>query len=418
MNRIEKVVYDCLKFNPKIKLFVRNVYQTIFDLFPRKANFTLVDVIVKEGYFYGFHDTSPFSFDNHRVLSNKVNIPLRMPKRGEFIPVGYFDFDGNHLGDYHQLGVSYAWNYHKGCRLQWMNKDHFIYNTYIDKRICSVIVDVTTGCSKILNYPIDTVSPDGKYATSFSYERLELLMPGYGYPYSDTYSYCEERYPSETGLYIIDLKTEERRMLLSLSQLHDELEGYENKSECMHYVTHTEFSGSGRYISFMHRWVGKEKRLRWTRLLIYDLETGQYFALPTNGMVSHYVWRNNNLLAYCRIGEVDSHVIFDIENGGYKHILTKELNSDGHQTYVSDDKFVTDTYPDRRRVAKLYLVDITKNSHLLLASIYHPKKYQSTLYCHKCCDFHPCASSDGKYVCFDAIVNDVRSLCILPLNNL
>lgn len=40
MNKIEKSVYDLLKKNPKVKLFVRNIYQSVFDLIPDKKNFS------------------------------------------------------------------------------------------------------------------------------------------------------------------------------------------------------------------------------------------------------------------------------------------------------------------------------------------------------------------------------------------
>lgn len=36
MNKIEKVVYDLVKSNPQLKLFLRNTYQSVFDLLPEK----------------------------------------------------------------------------------------------------------------------------------------------------------------------------------------------------------------------------------------------------------------------------------------------------------------------------------------------------------------------------------------------
>lgn len=96
--------------------------------------------------------------------------------------------------------------------------------------------------------------------------------------------------------------------------------------------------------------------------------------------------------------------MFDIEEiKNYKRILLKELNSDGHQTFVNDNVFVTDTYPDRRRMAKLYRVDINAQSKKLLAYLYHPKIFQSKLHSHICCDLHPCTSIDGKFLCFDSV---------------
>ncbi len=419
MNKIERVVYDAVKLHPKVKLCIRNIYQTAFDLLPRKKDWSENPVSYKEGYFYGFHDTCPFSFDNSKVLANHVLIPLRMPKPGEGLEVGYFNFDGKELQDYVKLGDSCAWNYHKGCRLQWVDSNRVIFNTAIGGVMKSEIVSIDTKESRIIDAPIDTVSPDGRYATTFSYERLEKFMPGYGYPYKDDCAYLAEAAPADTGLFLVNLLTGERKLLVDLKTLSRSKDVPEEQRGYMHYVTHSEFSSDGRYVSFMHRWVGNEIRLRWTRLMIYDLQTGDCFALPTSGMVSHYVWRGHRILAYCRVKGIDSHVVFnvpDVEN--YTCVLTKQLNSDGHQTFVSDDVFVTDTYPDRRRMAKLFIVDMEKRTKRQILAFYHPKKFQSKLYKHICCDFHPCASIDGRFVCFDSAFTGKRSLCVMSLAGL
>ena len=53
------------------------------------------------------------------------------------------------------------------------------------------------------------------------------------------------------------------------------------------------------------------------------------------------------------------------------------LNSDGHQSFISDTSFVADTYPDKYRMAKIYKADINTQSADLLLSIYSPKEFQT-----------------------------------------
>ncbi len=65
---------------------------------------------------------------------------------------------------------------------------------------------------------------------------------------------------------------------------------------------------------------------------------------------------------------------------------------------------------------KLFKVNMSNDSIELLASTRHPKKFQSSAKKgHTSCDYHPVCSADGKYVCFDAILNNTRSICVLPL---
>ena len=54
MNKIEEIVYHALYSHPKLKLAVRNMYQGIFDLMPRKAIFLAGEYDLKEGFFFGF----------------------------------------------------------------------------------------------------------------------------------------------------------------------------------------------------------------------------------------------------------------------------------------------------------------------------------------------------------------------------
>ena len=53
MNKIERFVYDIVKSNPKIKQ-IRNIYQGVFDLMPRKKNYSVNPIILKEGFFMDF----------------------------------------------------------------------------------------------------------------------------------------------------------------------------------------------------------------------------------------------------------------------------------------------------------------------------------------------------------------------------
>src|SRR5690606_7533269 len=99
-----------------------------------------------------------------------------------------------------------------------------------------------------------------------------------------------------------------------------------------------------------------------------------------------------------------------------KQIATTKLNSDGHQSFITDELFITDTYPDKYRTAKIYKVNATTEAVELLASVYSPKKYQSKLpYKHIACDLHPRVSPSGKYVCFDTVFPGTRSIAVMKI---
>ena len=316
MNKLESTIYNLVRKNPALKQFVRNMYQGIFDLLPRKKEYFASPYQYWEGFFFGFHDVTPFSFDETKLLANQNRLDLRMPLPTEGLDVGYFDLEQGTIKDFHRVDTSYAWNYHKGCRLQWLDKNRMIYNTAIANRLVSKIHDLVTGEYQVIDYPIDAVYQDEQrsLASSFSYERLERCMPGYG---------------------------------------------------------------------------------------------------------SHYVWNNRNqLIASCIINGNSCHVLYDMKDVDHYQIIVGDvLNSDGHQSFISDTSFVADTYPDKYRMAKIYKADINTQSADLLLSIYSPKEFQTKDFkCHIACDLHPRVSPSGKYLCFDSPRTGKRGLYIMPLS--
>lgn len=418
MNKIEKIVYDAVKNSPAIKFALRNLYQMAFDLLPKPKDVAIHPIDTKEGFFFGFHDRTPFSADETRVLAHHTTIPVRMPEDGETLGVGYFDFgkDGV-MGAYHQLGESDAWNYHKGCRLQWLDDSHIIYNSREGNQPIAVIKNLEGDTVKKLPMAIDTVSEDGKWAIAFSYERLHVLMPGYGYERVQDGGCLSENAPEGTGLYLIDIESGTVELLASLASLCQSVPG-ESVADMKHFVTHTEFSKDGRYISFLHRWIGEDYRRRHSRMGVYDRTNGKLTFLDTTGMVSHYVWNGRNeIVAYCSVKEGDAHVCFNVADGSYQPVCLGQLNVDGHQSFVTDDVFVTDTYPDRRRMASLHRVDMKRNTFERIAYLYSPKKFQTKdFHKHIACDLHPRMSPSKRFVCFDSVYTGERALCVMRVD--
>lgn len=413
MNRLESFVYQRVKNNYLLKDAVRNIYQAFYDLLPNYESKFLYEPIILENSFFGFHDVKPFSRDNSRLLACRLQIPLRMPTKDDVLEVGYYTDE--YYGAWHHVGKTRAWNYHKGCRLQWLDDSHLIYNTCENDRLNATICDIATGERQIIGWPIDSVSADGCWATTFSYGRLERLMPGYGYAIGDDEALLETYAPEGTGLYLVDLTKNERQMLVSLRQL-SELQPEADMADTYHFVTHTEFSADGRYVAFLHRWYkGTFKR---TRLIVMDLQTRQMYVSPTTGMVSHYVWNSQNgIVAYCRVEDIDSHVFFsDPTMQEWHRCGYPQLNSDGHHHFIDDDTFVVDTYPDKYRHCKLWKVGVKSDEVSLLADVKSLKQFVNPDVDHNWkCDLHPRVSADGTLVSFDSTHTGRRSLCVMRI---
>lgn len=414
MNKIESFVYNRVKNNYLLKNALRNIYQGLYDLLPnRESVFQSVPIVLENSYF-GFHDSNPFSTDGRKHLAYRLHIPLRMPEKNDALEIGYWT--GNDFSEWVHLSDTYAWNYHKGSRLQWLTQDSCIYNDVENGVLCSKIAYIDRPERRKINWPIDSVSNDGQLATSFSYERLQTMMPGYGYLYGDSDAHMDKDTPSKTGLFLINLKRNERELLLDLKSL-QELQHEDTMDNTFHFVTHTEFSFDNRYVAFLHRWY--KGTLRKTRLVVYDLQENRAYISPTTGMVSHYVWNHENgIVAYCRIEGVDSHVYFSAPDmKEWKRCGYPTLNSDGHHHFIDNDWFVVDTYPDKRRHCKLYKVNRKTDEVVQLADVRSPKQFVAPDQLHWWkCDLHPRCDANGRWVSFDSVHTGIRSLCIMPLD--
>ena len=210
-----------------------------------------------------------------------------------------------------------------------------------------------------------------------------------------------------------------KQLIISINKLAETV-SEEYKTDFLHYVTHSEFSPDGRYVSFLHRWIDKggDVMKRWTRIVIYDFQTNQLIILPSQMSGSHYVWNTSNqIIASCIINGKSCHVLFDMNDiNNYQTVSANILNSDGHQSFITNTTFVTDTYPNRYRMANLLKVDIQTGQVDLLASLYSPKKYQTKDFkCHIACDLHPRVSYSGKYLCWDSPRTGKRAIYLMKL---
>lgn len=417
MNRIERLVYDRLKYNPKIKLFVRNVYQAFFAMVPVSTCQTAYPITVREGYYFGFHDHTPFSADNRRLLGNHYTIGLRMPTEENELEVGYFE--GDQFRTWHSVGKTRAWNWHQGCKLQWCgSQPELIYNDYVKNKFVARIHNVDTGEVREVPYPIGSVSADGRWAVGYSFERVQRYMPGYGYIQKGDEPQLEHKRPDQSGLYLIDLENSVHRKLLSIADI-AAFQPETGSEDMWHYISHTIFCPSSQRIAFLHRWVGQDVRLRYTRMFTCDLEGGDWHLFPTREMVSHLGWRNDQqIVAYCRLPDGrDRYVLFTDQSSEDGEVLGENVfSSDGHPSFSLDGRWMlTDTYPDRTRRSYLVLFDMVTGRRYNIAYLHSHRRFTSKLYRHWSCDLHPRFDRVGRYLCFDATYTGKRALCTIDL---
>lgn len=407
MNKLEKPIYELLEKYPELKKIVRNVYQLIFSFFPIR-NFIAHDVSIMKNHFFGFHDITPWSFDNKYILTHK-NYTNRTLNN---MPIEIGIIYGDSFNKYSSIGKTHSWNFQQGSRLQWVGPTYNIaFNDFNGKNNYSKITTIEGDLIATFEKPIYIISSSGQYALSYSFERLKKGLPGYEYFRGQD---CEAHFkiPPNDGLYMINIKNQNILKLFSTKDIVNYK--YETSfKNSYHYLSHCLFSPCEKRIVFFHRWLTSSNVLK-TRMISCNMDGSDLHVFPTNGMVSHICWFSNDcILGYASTKPFGrNYYMFTDKTDEYCILGKNEFSSDGHP-HVSKDKkwMITDTYPDRYRRQCLILYNIQRKKCYKLARLHIPFYFRDE----RRCDFHPRWDYSSRIISFDAILDGIRSQCTMNL---
>lgn len=405
MNELERIVHTIVGDYPWVKDPLVYTYQRLLSLIPTQDQITCQNLQVREGYFFGFHDTSPWSSDSKFILSHKFTAVGTSRKPGSrAIEFGVFEGDG--LDIFKTIGKTTAWNWQQGSSLQWVrgHNELFTANTLENGQPTAEFWNVSGKQHHSLPLHLANVSPDGCYGVSYCFLRLSQGMPGYGY------EGISQRAETES-ISVIDLFSGETVFSLELRDIKaisptNEMDG------SFHFFSHALFSPDSTRFLFYHRWRQRSGVLH-TRL--YSVGTnGEDLFSYSSGEYSHLAWRNSNeVLAYCRTGgQAWGYYLFKDGTKAATPVGRQFFTSDGHPQFsTGGHNFVTDSYPDRYRQQRLFTYNIGNNNGKEIAKLKIPHKFRREYRC----DFHPRWSPDGGTICFDSAHTGTRSLCTLKL---
>ena len=417
----QKVNYQLNKY-PKIKKVVKRAYQRTMYALSSKIKFEGNIVRIspndpKHEYFFGYYDKSPWDITDRYMLCMKAKDTWSDVSPKEKADILLIDTQKNESDSNRikKLAETSSWNVQQGCMLQWLGPDfssRILYNDYRDGKYVAVIVELETGKEKIIPMPVYTVSNDGKTALTLDFSRLYNLRPGYGY-YNVPEKTKGEALPNATAIWKIDLELGVVKPLLTYKEFatfQPRLEMQE--SNAVHKVNHLMLSPNGKRFMVLYRWfVGQRK---YTRLITCDVDGKNMYVLSDDDMVSHCYWKEDDtILAFANKKEGGpGYYLMRDKTQEYMHCWP-QLSNDGHPSYSSDKSLiVTDTYPDRARIAEIKLMDgknEAKNKVKVIGRVLAPFKYDNDTRC----DLHPRWNHQGDKICFDSVFEGHRGLYVL-----
>ncbi|MFW6103816.1 MAG: TolB family protein, partial [Bacteroidota bacterium] len=308
-----------------------------------------------------------------------------------------------------------AWNFQQGCMAHWLGTSPdslIIFNDLRDDRFVSVIMNVHTREEiKTLPYPVSAVSPNGKEAVSINFSRLRITREDYGYGGQGQDSRKNERFPEDDGLFLVDLETGDKELLVSIADIQEMVP--EIPEDGLEYFNHTLFSKDGSKIMWLARAIPERN----TTAFVVDRDgSNLQKCFPEGWGGSHFDWLNGDtLMITAKYKEkVYSHVMFTAGRQDYQRLGGGLLDYDGHGTFSPNGKwFITDTYPNGLLEQQLFLMNMDNQAVLPLGRFHQPSEYRSGWRC----DLHPRWSPDSDMVGFNSTHNGSRQVYVIHFSH-
>lgn len=413
---IENMGKKALEQFPAIKHAAKRVYQlasvaTSNEKFKSEGDVVRVSPDDGYEYFYGYYDKSPWDATDRYMICIKVKQAYKSVAPKEPGVVGVIDTQDQNK--FIKVGVTHSWNVQQSCMAQWMGPDFetkIIYNDFRDGKYCSVIYNWAEKHEEIvLPLPVYDVARDGSFALSLDFSRLHRLRPGYGYSNLPETT-KEELCPDKPCIWKMDIPSGKITELFKYTAM-AAFEPDESMQGAEHKVNHLMISPNGKRFMVLHRWFQKGRKH--TRLVTVNVDKTEMYNLSDDVFVSHCYWKDDQeILSFLRKKETGNHYYLMKDKTQEYKMFWPELNTDGHCSYSPDGKnIITDTYPNRKRIASVYLCTENDNRARRIARVSAPFRYDNDCRC----DLHPRWNRKGDKVCIDSVHEGRRGLYVIPV---
>ena len=401
-----------------------------------------------------------YNFDvirDDKLLCNRGDFEGRAIGPDDQVELGWYDLS---TGDWHHIDMTDSFNWQQGASLQWLpgkgNENKVVYNKSDRNHYYSVIADIQTGEKRIIDYPVYSITNDGKKAIALNYERIYWTIAYHYQPVVN--KSLNVRVADGDGIFQVDLESGEVKLIIGLKDV-VALDAPDDFSEARHWCEHIMLNKNSTRIAFLHRFsYGGTSRN--TRICIADIDGKNLQVIPgwrtrdwshmgwinDDSFVIYSIQRNALQLAYIKqcnkSGEKPSlslrlkrflknkmpqaivsrvrqtnkcYELYAFENGLFQ--LTKEIKKDffsidGHPSFFPNEEIMlTDTYPDENGYQSLILYSLRTEKALIIGKFKAPLRGTPAS-----CDLHPKISDNGKRIALDSAYSGKHRMIVFKLN--
>jgi len=375
-------------------------------------------------HWFGYYDKLEFDPTDRYVLSNEVDFEHRTPMSGDVIQVGMVDLQDQ--DKWIELGQSHAWGWQQGCMLQWRpgSASEVVWNDRDGDHFVCRVLDIKTRKQRTLPSPIYTLSPDGTFALSADFARIQAMRPGYGYVGLPD-QYGDELAPKDSGVFHVDLESGQKKLIVPLLEISRIPFQGKNVADNWHWFNHLLIGPDSRRFVVLNRFRPRDPKTgapadvrHTTRMVTGNVDGSDLSILNLPGMISHFVWKDeNSLCMYTQPeGKPAGFYVVHSRTSRAEPVGAGLMVRDGHNTYVPHhpDWILCDSYPDKQRNQVPYLYHQPTHRRIDVGAFHSPPAYKGEWRC----DTHPRTSRSGRMVVIDSPHKGGRQLHLLDISSI
>ena len=364
-------------------------------------------------HFFGYYGMPCWNRSQRYHLALETDFHERNPTALDRATVGLIDMES---GEFKPYARTRAFNFQQGSMMHWIDVgfgEEFTFNDWTGDKLVTRALDPGTSRVRTLQGAIAAVSPGQEMAIGLDFRRMFQCRRVVGYAVAPPAT-LEAAHPANDGLYLIDLKTGECQLLVSIAEVLRAKPDEETRAGPA-WLNHVYFSPDGKRLLFVCRIKGQSSAIKYTSLWTVGVEGSDLRCLlDYHSGASHFAWIDSRrILCSTRAlaGRMQFVTLFDAVGGGEIKPMGKgAMPPNGHACYSPDRRWlaVDAELVGPARVQGLMIYRPSDNAKVTLGIFPHADHFRGDIRC----DLHPRWSPDGLLVSFDSVHEGSRQIYV------
>jgi len=403
-----------------------------FDFKPYEAGKTLAPVVKvtpDDGcYIHTYYDVCSLSPSQRYLAATRLPYQDHIPALGDggTADVCLIDLEEQTIETVYSTR---CWGFQVGANLQWGADDRHLYaNDVVEGTAVCVRIDLESDEVLAFCGPMYNIAPDESCVIGFPLELMNVTQQGYGVPSEDILN--PRRLPmgaaENEGIWRTDLRTDEKRLLLSLAQVAAKIPEPAPREQGTFYFWHSKFNRQGSRIMQVLRCLFPDG---------WGNRNAMVFTCNADGSEIHYTpstpvwghtgghpnWHPDGIHLIRNLkpdGKTDRFCMLRYD-GSEVTVLTEKFKGGGHPTVEPKTRFcITDDFPvDGGQKVSIRLIDLVAREEEAICTLPTLPR-QGLAHPALRLDGHPFWSRDYRKVVFQAAPGGIRQLFMADLTGI